>query len=378
MKRFRLLGALTIVVLGMSLAGCGSIPLLKDKKIDYKSAGTLPPLEVPPDLTAPAADDRYAIPGGGASSGTTFSAYSKQREGVPQQGQSDVLPAVKNVQVERAGSERWLVVQGTPDQIWPVVKDFWQSLGFIIKTENPQAGVMETDWAENRAKIPDGPIRNFLGKILDSVYSTAERDKFRTRLEPGKEPGTTEIYISHRGMYEVIKGGDGGDSTVWEPMPPDPGLEAEMLRRLMVSFGVNESQAKAMVAAKPEEVRAKIVKAPSGAMSLALDDEFDRAWRRVGLALDRVGFTVEDRDRSKGLYYVRYVDPDTVKPEDSGFLSKLAFWRSKSSKDQEVHYRVLVKESGNGSVVEVLGKNGEPVVSETAGKIIALLYEQLK
>jgi outer membrane protein assembly factor BamC len=368
------------VILTLSLAGCSTS--FETKKIDYKSAGKVPPLDIPPDLTTTTPDDRYVVPDISPRGTATYSAYEQERQGHPAQGgsSSDLLPDLANVSVERAGSERWLVVKATPEQVWPVVRDFWQGLGFIIKSERPEAGIMETDWAENRAKIPQDPIRNVLGKVLDSLYSTSERDKFRTRLEPGKQPGTTEVYISHRGMYEVIKGGDGGDTTVWEPRPPDPGLEAEMLRRLMVRFGVEETRSKALLAAGKDVERAKLSHASDGATNLALDDAFDRAWRRVGLALDRVGFTVEDRDRSKGIYYVRYADPDadTDQKKDTGWFSKLAFWRSNDKKSKPEQFRVVVSEAGDGSQVELQDKSGSVDKSETAHKILSLLYDQLK
>ena len=382
MKNYRRLGVLALLTTAM-LSGCNSIPFLESKKLDYKSAGKLPPLEVPPDLTTPGTDDRFVVPDIATKGSATFSAYNQERSGKTQQAaNTDLLPDQEKVKLERAGSQRWMVVHATPEQVWPVIKEFWQESGFIINLERPEAGVMETDWAENRAKIPQDPIRNVLGKILDGLYSTAERDKFRTRLERGKDAGTTEIYISHRGMYEVIKGGDGGTQTVWEPRPADPELEAEMMRRLMQRFGVEENRAKTMQVANIEK-RADISKAADGSVKLEVNDQFDRAWRRVGLALDRVGFTVEDRDRSKGLYFVRYVDPEVdnnTKKSEKSFLSKLAFWRSSSdaAPDKKEQYRILVTETAGTSHVQVQGKDGNADRSETAGKILNLLYEQLK
>lgn len=374
MKIYRKCGAAAICMAALVVAGCGTT--FESKKIDYKSAGKLPPLEIPPDLTAPSTDERYAVPDVSPQGSATYSVYSKERAGQPQGG-SAVLPAQGKAHIERAGTQRWLVVQGTPDQIWPVAKDFWQELGFIIKVENVEAGVMETDWAENRAKIPQDPIRNFLGKVLDTLYSTAERDKFRTRLERGQS-GTTEIYISHRGMYEVYVT-EGKDQTRWEPRPADPDLEAEMLARLMTRFGVEEARAKSQLTEEGLK-RAVLNRDAGGGGSLTLNEAFDRAWRRVGLALDRVGFTVEDRDRSKGLYFVRYADPDVdTKKEDKGFLSKLAFWKSSdSAKAKPEQYRIVVKDAQAGAEVRVLSKDGGPDKSETATRILNLLYEQLK
>jgi outer membrane protein assembly factor BamC len=291
------------------------------------------------------------------------------------------LPAQENARIERSGSQRWLVVKGEPDMVWNMVKEFWQETGFLINSENSDAGVMETDWAENRAKVPDGAIRGFLGKMLDTMYSTSERDKFRTRLERGTEPGMTEIYISHRGMEEVyISSSADNKQTKWQPRPPDPDLEAEMLRRLMARFGVKQERAKVEVAAAQAPLRATLLKGRDGAGTLSVNDQFDRAWRRVGLALDRVGFTVEDRDRSKGLYFVRYVDPDADNKtaQSKGFFSKLNPFSKSDKKPGSEQFRIRVKDADSVSQVSVLNKDGSAEKSDTANRILSLLYEQLK
>jgi outer membrane protein assembly factor BamC len=373
---------LLCLLLGAMLGACSTFSI-EGKKIDYKSTGKLPPLEVPPDLTRPTADDRYAVPDINPRSTATFSDYSRERAG--QQGTTAgpaaVLPQTADARIERDGAQRWLVVRGTPDQVWPVVKDFWQESGFIVNIEVPEGGVMETDWAENRAKIPDpGWARSILGKLLDMASSTSERDKFRTRLERGTQPGTTEIYISHRGMEEVYVSTQ-QEKTMWQPRPSDPNLEAEMLGRLMTRFGVETARAKTQVATAGSTAppRATLDKGADGTRTLALDDQFDRAWRRVGLALDRVGFTVEDRDRSKGLYFVRYIDPqiDNKAPEKSSWFSRLKFWGNDKPKQLE-QFRIEVKDSAQGCQVKVFSKDGAQENPETAGKILALLYEQLK
>jgi len=288
-------------------------------------------------------------------------------------------PAVERMRIERAGSQRWLVVPGSAEVLWPQVKDFWLELGFVLNIERPEVGVMETDWAEDRAKIPQDFVRSTLGKVLDGLFSTPERDKFRTRLEQGKDPNTVEIYISHRGMMEIYPN-EAKDSTVWQPRPADPELEAEMLRRLMVRLGATEERAAAIVAAAPAAERAALT-TQGGKVSLTMDETFDRAWRRVGLALDRVGFTVEDRDRSKGLYFVRYVDPeaDALSKKSESILSKLAFWRSDEKKlGTGSEYRLSVKGDGNNSVVSVLTREGGEDSSDTARKILGLLQQQLR
>jgi outer membrane protein assembly factor BamC len=364
-------------VTALMLAGCGST-LLDPAKIEYKSEKKLPPLDVPPDLTTPAGEERYQIPEINPAGATTFSAYNTERAGAPRPGSTGLLPKVDKVRLERSASERWLVVSEPPEKVWPVVKEFWQELGFLIKVEVPEAGVMETDWAENRAKIKQDFIRNMIGGVLDGAYSTGERDKFRTRLERGAQPDTTEIYVTHRGVVEVYVN-QYRDSTVWQPRPVDPSLEAEFLRRLMVRFGATDARAQAQLTAVKKDERAKISRADSGVGTLELAEPFDRAWRRVGLVLDRVGFTVEDRDRSKGFYFVRYVASEAgpAEKQDESFLSKLAFWRSAPDPKAE-QYRVFVKDRKDSSEVQVLNKDGNPDSSETAQRILSLLKEQLK
>lgn len=338
-------------------------------------------LEIPPDLTGPTRDDRFAVPDVSPRGVATYSAYESDRATRPTVGTTtEVLMPVDNMRIERAGTQRWLVVSGNPDALWPDIKDFWQELGFIVNIDRPEIGVMETDWAEDRARIPQDFVRSMLGRVLDGLFSTAERDKFRTRLEEGQEPGTVEIFISHRGMIEVFTSAR-EDQTVWQPRPADPELEVEMLRRLMVRLGAEEERAATVVATADGPQRASL-EVGEGRNRLVLDESFDRAWRRVGLALDRIGFTVEDRDRSQGLFYVRYIDPDadmrSQRPE--GMLSRLAFWRGSETGAASggSEYRIRVGSSAGGSQVSVLSREGGEDTSTTAKRMLELLHEQLR
>ena len=334
-------------------------------------------------MTQIARDNRFAVPDANKSSATA-SGYNLEKGNKVSVSSAVVAPTkVNDMRIVRSGSERWLVVKQTPEALWPQLKDFWQELGFLVNVENQQTGVMETDWAENRAKIPQDLLRNTLGKVLDSLYSTGERDKFRTRLERG-ENGEVEIYISHRGAEEVLTG-PAKDGSAWTPRAPDPGLEAEFLARLMArlsSDGVASPLAPAAVTAVELKPHSKLIKT-ADASQVEVDEGFDRAWRRVGLALDRVGFTVEDRDRSQGLYFVRYIDQDIeakTKGAGDGFFSKLFSSNSDEASKNAQKYRVSVKNAANGesSVVTVLNNDGKVDHSVVAEKILKLLNDQLK
>jgi outer membrane protein assembly factor BamC len=257
------------------------------------------------------------------------------------------------------------------------VREFVLDRGLIIDQENPQTGVLETDWAENRAKVGTG-LQKILAKSLGTLYSTGLRDKYRIRLERGKEPGTTEIYLSHRGMVETIIGNDssGIGETRWQPRPSDPDLEAEMLRLLMASLGVKEEKAASMIASTaetPAPERAKLNRQENG-VYLSLQEDFERAWRRVGLVLDRTSFTVEDRDRSQGVYYVRYIDPDAARKK-KGWFRRLF---SKKEAEPTNDYQIVLKGNETATRVDVLTREGAPEQSKTSERILTLLYEQLK
>lgn len=378
-----LLGA--AILTGM--VGCSSLgSMLEPERVDYKSASKAPTktLEIPPNLTQIQRDNRYAVQDNrGVATATGYN--MQQQTNAPSATNQVIAPATAaDMRIERAGNQRWLVIKKSPEVLWPQIKDFWQDSGFLINIEMPEAGVMETDWAEKRLNIPQGTVRGFLSKALDSAYDSGIRDKFRTRLERAPD-GSTEIYISHRGAEEVytgnVSGRSGPESTSWVGRPSDPELEAQMLSQMMARLGTEEVKAKAIVAnASPIQQRAKLVKGEGG--SYVEDNEgFDRAWRRVGLALDRVGFTVEDRDRSQGLYFVRYVDQDKDAKDkaEKGFLGKLfSFGSSKDDPKSAQRYRISVKETGGISRIQVLDGEGRPDTSATAGRILSLLNDQLK
>ncbi len=349
-------------------SGCS---VLEADKIDYKSAKRASTLEVPPDLSQINRESRYVVPG---SSVTASGFQTTQATAAATAGTAVATASLGDVRIERSGSQRWLVIQRPADQLWQPVVDFWQENGFLLTLDQQSLGIMETDWAENRAKLPQDVIRNTLGKVFDSLYSTGERDRFRTRLERAADGGT-EIYISHRGMIEVYAN-DRKDQTVWQPRPADPELETEFLRRLMVKLGVPQEQAKAQAASvtKPSAARATTV---NGSPAVEFDDNFDRAWRRVGLSLDRTGFTVEDRDRAQGLYFVRYVAPNANSDKEPGFLGRL-FGAGKTAESTPVRYRIQVRSAGEKTTVTVLDAQGQPDKSANAQRITQVLVDDLK
>lgn len=377
---------LVLGALMLSLTGCGMVESVVGKStVDYKSAKKASTLDVPPDLTQLQKDNRYALPD--TNNGVaTASGYAAQHGGgtpgtAPAAAQVPAGNAVAStgndaVRVVRAGNQRWLVVKQPADALWPQLKSFWEDNGFTLAVDNATAGVMETEWNENRAKIPQDFIRSTIGKVFDSAYSSGERDKFRTRVERNAD-GTTEIYISHRGAEEVLQGPQKEIAT-WTARPTDPNLEALFLARLMTKLGgTDEAASKTAVDNAIVQPLHAFLKGEGANRYVETDEGFDRSWRRVGLALDRAGFTVEDRDRVSGIYFVRYV-ADQV--EKKGFFKRLFSWGSSEADKEAQRYRIVVKAAadGNTSQVTVQDNKGVADTSATAEKILALLQEQLK
>lgn len=368
-------------VLALAVAGCGSLDQVTgNETVDYRTSGNrTAPLDIPPDLTQLSRDPRYAPQGASVSASAFQSGAAAAGPAAAASGvavNSNVGPAGET-KIDRLGTERWLSSPLTPEQMWPQLRSFWQELGLALVVDRPEAGVMETDWAENRAKIPNDALRQVIGKVFDSAYSTGERDKFRTRVE--RTPTGCDVFITMRGMVEVYSDVT-KSQTIWQPRPADPHVEAEMLGRLLQKLSAKPPRAATPAVAEaaasaPEPVARARLLTDRPVPTLQVDDSFDRAWRRVGLALDRSGFTVEDRDRGQGQYFVRYVDPAQVGKEEPNFFTKLF---SKGDAVAPVRYRVTLKADGGTTLVTVLDNQGAPEKGEAGQRILTLLLGDLK
>ena len=355
------------------LAGCST---LEESKIDYKSASQAPTLEIPPDLTQLKRDTRYQVAGTASAlaSASTPAGRTANDAGTATNQAGDA-------KIVRVGAQRYLIVQRSADAVWEPLREFWKDNGFVLTTDQPELGIMETDWAENRAKLPQDFLRKAVGKMFDSLYSTGERDRFRTRVE--RNDKGLEITITHRGMSEIYTS-TLKDQTVWSPRAADAELEIEFLRRLMLRLGGqniaaasgNEALATTNVSGTATGMATDVKLTQVNQLpAIEIRDGFDRAWRRVGVAIDRTGFTVEDRDRAQGVFFVRYAPPGTTHKEP-GFFAKL--FSSEKATPALAKYRIAVTSKGDVSTVQVQGADGIAESSANAEKIIKLLANDIK
>jgi outer membrane protein assembly factor BamC len=383
--RFRLL-AVTLIFTGLGACSSYNVDdVLPDKSVEYKRERQAEKnLELPPDLTSDRINDRMSVPDSFGGVSTSYSEFVTDRQvrGVDQgprsASASSVLPEISNIEVRRDGDARWLRIRSPAEDVWESVVDYWQENGILMVEQDPTTGIMRTSWIENRAEISRDIVTNTIRRAFDGLYETGKRDQFRIRLERTEDDGT-ELFLTHFGMQEEVTAvAQGGvESTVWVPRERDPGLEAEMLRRLMVYLGSADEKARTALAAKgvKQKESSRLLNTQDG-VRLLIDDSFGRSWRLVGLALDRVGFAVEDRDRSAGTYYVRYNDP-SVQDADKGWLSSLKFWGDEEV-DKVNRYQVKVSAGDGNTVVKVANEQGQDDGSATAVRILTLLQEQIR
>ncbi|MCF7695734.1 outer membrane protein assembly factor BamC [Mycetohabitans sp. B2] len=374
-------------IIAGAVAACSSP---HPQAIDYKSAtrAKASSLAVPPDMAHEIADQRSLPPQGGSASLSRL--QQVQQSALAPVGDA-VLPPVQGIHIQREGTQRWLVIdKQAPAQVWPQVRRFWQEQGFVLSLDARDRGIMETDWYETHPQVPDGLIRNTLSKALGTGYTTGLRDKYRTRLENAPNGGTY-VFISQRGLHEQLFGSNNEQSR-WEDRPNDPALEAEYLKRLMQALARNQ-QGGASMAAEP--VAASAPKAadatasasqaalkasgatatPTGPTDITLAESYDDAWLRVGVALDRNNFTVDDRDRTRGLYFIRYVDPNDLSSAKQGFWSQVFHGRKeKAAKQYRVNVRALTETQTRVAIVD---ESGQVDDSKQARQILSLLIDQL-
>ncbi len=391
MKKQALQAAIAVTAMS-ALSGCSVLGIdFDDEKVKYESSNSRANLEVPPDLTPIGNDNRFQVPG--RTSVVSANAEAARRQAEMDAAQTTtgaaVLPTTVVAKVMKDGAMRWLRVNVAPEQLWPVVQDFWPSIGLVVKAQDPKTGYMETEWAENRAKLPQDIIRSTIGKVIDFAYSTGEQDQYRLRMERNDD-GTTDLFVTHRSMVEVVTGAQ-KDSSVWQPGPTDPMLEAEILQRLALridaEFNPNAKpeenlqrteELKEALKPEPAPIKNEVVTNAEGVPeAVVVPEPFDRAWRTVSLVIDRMAFELVDRDRASGYFLVRYLDPDyeAAKKSEQGFFTNL-FGSDKAVEPPQ--YRIHLGDEGLTTRITVQSADGGPDATGVAPKILNLLAEQLR
>ena len=286
-------------------------------------------LEVPPDLTQLAKDTRYQPSTSGVISASTFQTAPALRPALrprlppacgapaaPARGRrrrgrddaDDRADAVGSFKIERLGNDRWLSTTLTPEQVYPAGAHLLEG-----QRLQPRPGPSGSRRARDRlGREPrQAAAATSSAHRSASCSRTAYSDQRARQVpHPGRahaRPAATST--SPIAAWKRSTSASARSRTVWQPRPADPSARG----RVPVP---PDGRSSAPRTRKPRRSppprptapprgarrRARARARPTGRRRrpCRLDDGFDRAWRRVGLALDRSGFTVEDRDRGPG------------------------------------------------------------------------------
>ncbi|MGR8920392.1 MAG: outer membrane protein assembly factor BamC, partial [Gammaproteobacteria bacterium] len=197
-----------VLIAAVLASGCSKLvpkldEVVVDNRREYRKAETLPDLEVPPDLSTEAIRDRMAIPDGGEAA-----RYSTFQERRAERRRQDELERTASSAIRVLENEHVLAVAGAPIQVWPKLEAFWRDQGYALDLNDVELGIIETSWSGGEAEF--------------------KRDKFKVFAEPGEEPGTTVLYVSHEAQELVPQGED----LVWQRTPRDAALERRMVEAL--------------------------------------------------------------------------------------------------------------------------------------------------
>lgn len=363
-----MLRVVVVIMLLMNLMACSSAPEWKANYGEDKKQKQSGKLEVPPELSEPDSNQSLVIPNI-AASGSTYSAYNNT-EVINNRNTKVANANPKGIKVIRDGATQWLEINMTADKLWPQLKLFFAEVGFEIKREDKALGVMDTNFLENRLALPT----NWFSKILNRISSTGLRDKYRARIERTENPEVTRLFITHQGLKEQAM--DTSEITTfklwWESRPSDPELEAEMYQRFLIFSDISKEESIKLLNQVAAKERTQLID-KDGTQVLHVGEGFARTWRRVGIALDRIGLFVEDRNRSNGLYYLRITDDFRVKvQEEKNWLSNL--FSSDDSVKLKERYLLSVAEKGPVTVISIY----EPSGAKADGRFVKQLLSELK
>jgi len=360
-----MLRVVLVVTLLLNLIACSSTPGWKGIYSSEIKDKDMSRLDVPPDLSQPNVSDSLALPNI-AAAGSTYSTFTN----TSYKGDKVTPANPQGVRVVRDGANQWLEINAPAEKLWSQLRVFFTEVGFEVKREDINLGIMETNWQENRASLPT----NWFSKLLNRISSTGLRDKYRARLEKTNKPDVTRVFITHQGLKEHAAEEINSVKIWWATRPSDPELEAEMYQRFLIFRDISKADAKKLFAKANSKERTQIID-KNGTQMLQVGEGFARTWRRVGIALDRIGLLVEDRNRSDGVYYLRITEDfnDKIK-EDKGWLSSLF---SKGNVKLKERYLLSVSDENDKTIISIIETTGAKADSRFVNQLLKDLKSYL-
>lgn len=359
----------------LAIAGCAGWGGDRSTGPDYQLQRDEAPrdLELPPDIAAPDTERAYRIP---EAPGERISARAMQEDPATRTPAEPtapaetvrVLPETTDVRLMRDGQTRWLVIDAPPEELWQRLAAFWETQHLPLERNDPELGILETEWAEDQAGIPLRGSQGLLSRVVGSVYDATTRDKYRLRIE--RINGRSEVYITHRGAEEQHD----GTTWRWARRPADPELEVEMLNRLRLFLttgdpgegGERAPETRVEPASEPE------LETRNDSPVLLLEGDYHMTWRRLGTTLDRSGLLVDEQHRDEGYFLVTF-RPDMADDADEGGF----FGRTDEHRANE-RYRVELRDAGDGHLqVHAASLDGDELRTRDAEFVLERIHAQM-
>jgi Uncharacterized lipoprotein len=317
----------------------GEEGMFRDRKAEYLEAETIPRMQIPEGLDSFIIDDLLVIPEIPGSANQAFLDAPRPR---PLQGRSD-----REVVIQRMQDTSWIVVDVSPSQVWPRIRDYWTAKGVDLAVENPTAGIMETAWFVQP------------GNVLT-------RERVRVIVETGFQDNSSEVRMLHMSQPQATPAFE----VAWPQQSMDPEVEGELVRELAgyladVADLYTASSVSFLAGSISSEGKASLVPRPNGTEVLRLQSNYDRAWAAVTRALQRSNVLINEQDAGTGVIDVSYLPGTGEDKEEPGFFRRLFSFGDDIPEPTSL--RIRVQDAGDGVVeveVEPVANGPEPEVNE--------------
>lgn len=360
MINHRIVRAAAVSAALLSLSACS---FLEDSSQGgYQRADSVKALEVPPDLASPDQGAQFIIPG------DTGGKLARNM----------LLPTLDSTRLVRDGRVAWLEFETAPENLWPLLKRFFAQEGLPLERSEPLNGLLATQWVETRQQPGQQGLARLFSSVFEGVSDSGLRDSFVLRLERSED--STRLFLRHRGLQEVItsdvKVRENQIETAWGPRPRDADIEARLLHRMLVFFGLDEQRASGILSdAEARKIidLAYVDQNERGEKFLFVGQTTDLVWLKLEDALDNVGFDIDEVERNAGRISIsRYgliSDPEAAKG---------VFGRLFSTKGELNEYFVYLDTQAAGSRIRLRDPGGEVLPASEEQAILDALQGEFR
>lgn len=360
---------------------------LPNRAPDYRQSSVNRTIEVPPDLTSGATSNNMAVDNFTPASVTSYNDFQNAQVQRNNRGYIQVLPQLYGVSViENSGHLPYISTQADATTAWQIVKKYWMDNGVRLAIDNPNIGIMETDWLQNKADTPKTGISGLLNSLLGFVNDNDQRDRYRMRFSRNAAGGTDIALIYSKSeltaQYDTPSGTKDPAGFKWQESDnKNPELQLEMTRRIALYLSEQLKQRTGTQQSNnttnhqtASHSYAMVTTLSNGQPALVINGNYAQNWRTLGIALDRASFTIEAQDYNSGSYKVRYT-PQSDNQSQS-FFGKL--WGSNDQPNtHRPQYLIRLADQGSQSIAVVQNLDGTNANAAQARALLETVYSAI-